>query len=255
MAQNMGLETLTSPARGKPRIFTFVSEGGIGKTTLGSLFPNPVFIRTEDGTVSLEDRVDVALFPVAETTGAVLEAVYSLINTEHSFKTLVIDTVTQLNVMAETEIVKMDGKAKSVNTALGGYGAGHAAVAGIHRDLRDACGYLSEKKGMHIVFLAHADIDIISLPDQDQFMQYTLRLNKRSLSSYVDNVDCVGYIKLKIFTTGDGEKQKIKATTDQSRIITCYPTPSHVSKNRFGITQDIPFNGTVNPFAQYLGGN
>lgn len=252
MAQNegMSLDSLTSPSDKRPLIFTVVGDGGIGKTTLGSLFPSPVFIRVEDGTKSLQGRRDVALFPVAKSVSDVMKCVYSLIQEDHSFRTLVIDTVTQFNVMAEAEVVAADGRAKSINQAAGGYGAGHAAVAAIHRELREACGYLSSEKDMHIVFLAHADIDTIDLPDQEQFMRYTLRMNKRSLSSYIDNVDVVAYVKMKVYTTGEGDTKK--ATTDGSRIVTCYPCPSHVSKNRLGIKEDLPFIEGENPFEAYL---
>jgi hypothetical protein len=249
-AEGMGLDTLTSPSSKRPLIFTVVGDGGMGKTTLGSLFPNPVFIRTEDGTKSLQGRVDVALFPVAKSISDVMNCVYSLIQENHAFKTLIVDTVTQFNVMAEAEVIAADGKAKSINQAAGGYGAGHAAVASIHRNLREACGFLSAEKNMHIIFLAHADIDTIDLPDQEQFMRYTLRMNKRSLSSYIDNVDIVAYIKMKMFTTGDGDTKK--ATTDGTRIVTCHPCPSHVSKNRLGIKEDLPFVEGVNPFEEYL---
>lgn len=246
----MGLDSLTSPSENRPLIFTVVGDGGIGKTTLGSLFPNPVFIRTEDGTKSIQGRADVALFPVAKTVRDVMRCIESLCEQEHSFRTLVIDTVTQFNIMAEAEVVAADGRAKSINQAAGGYGAGHAAVAAIHRELREACGYLSTTKNMHIVFLAHADIDTIDLPDQEQFMRYTLRMNKRSLSSYIDNVDVVAYVKMKVYTTGEGDTKK--AMTDGSRIVTCYPCPSHVSKNRLGIKEDLAFVEGVNPFGGYL---
>lgn len=252
MAQTngMSMESLTSPSDNRPLIFTIVGDGGIGKTTLGSLFPNPVFLRTEDGTRSLQGRPDVALFPVAKTVSDVMNGIYTLCQQDHGFKTLVIDTVTQFNIMAEAEVVAADGRAKSINQAAGGYGAGHAAVAAIHRELREAVGYLSETKRMHIVFLAHADIDTIDLPDQEQFMRYTLRMNKRSLSSYIDNVDVVAYVKMKMYTTGEGDTKK--ASTDGSRIVTCYPCPSHVSKNRLGIKEDLAFVEGVNPFQSYL---
>lgn len=248
-----GLSVLTSPMESGPLIFTIVGDGGMGKTSLGSLFPRPVFIRTEDGTKSLKGRNDVALFPVVKSTNEILNQISDLVTEDHNFKSLIVDTITQYNTIAEGEVIMQDGKAKSINTAAGGFGAGHAAVASMHRNLREACGYLSVKRNMNIIFLAHSDIDTIDLPDQDQFMRYTIRMNKRSLSSYIDNVDVVAYIKMKTYTSGEGEKKK--AITDGSRIITCYPTPSHVSKNRLGIKEDLIYIEGSNPFESFLGGN
>ncbi|HSW58495.1 MAG TPA: AAA family ATPase, partial [Dehalococcoidales bacterium] len=72
---SISLSNLSSPSNTRPLIFTIVSDGGMGKTTLASLFPRPVFIRTEDGTQSIADRQDIALFPVASSINEVLEAV------------------------------------------------------------------------------------------------------------------------------------------------------------------------------------
>jgi hypothetical protein len=245
----ISLASLKSPEK-RPVFFTFVAEGGMGKTTLASMFPSPVFIRTEDGTKSIEHRDDVALFPVAKSSREVFEAITALIQEDHSFKTVVLDSITQLNTTIEAEIVKNDGKARSINQAAGGYGAGYSAVAMIHQEIREALDVLATMKKMHVVFLAHADSETVDLPDQEAFTRYTIRMHKKSVSHYSDNVDLVGFIKLKTYTTGDGNKKK--ALSDGQRIITCYPTPSHISKNRFGIDGDIAWDFGKNPFINFL---
>lgn len=245
----MNLNDLVSPSP-SPLITTICADGGLGKTTLASLWPSPVFIRTENGSKAIEVRKDVAMFPVAQHVRDVMSAVESLIMEDHDFRTLVVDSVTQFDTIAKKEILAKDPKAQSINQALGGYGAGIEAVANIHRELRDALGFLSDMKGMHIVFIAHADIETIDLPDQDQFSRYTIRMNKKCIAPYTDNVDLIAFIKLQTFTSGDGDKKK--ATTTGQRIITCYPHPSHVSKNRLGIESDLVFEKGVNPFIKYL---
>lgn len=245
----ISLQSLQAPKK-RPLICTFVSEGGLGKTTLASTFPNPVFIRTEDGTKSIEHRDDVALFPIANKFQEVLEAIAALITEDHKFKTVVLDSITQLNTMIESEIVRADGKARSINQAAGGYGAGYSAAAMMHQEIREAMEVLREKKGMHVVFLAHADSEMVDLPDQESFTRYTIRMHKKSVSHYSDNVDLVGFIKLKTYTMGNTDKKK--ALSDGTRIITCYPTPSHISKNRFGIDGDITWSFGENPFDIYL---
>jgi len=81
-------------------------------------------------------------------------------------------------------------------------------------------------------------------------MRYTIRMNNKSISHYSDNVDIVAFIKLKMFTTGEGDKKR--AVDSGERVITCYPTASHISKNRFGIDQDLVFTKDVNPFGAFL---
>ena len=201
------LKDLVSPTK-RPLITTICGDGGIGKTSLASLWPAPVMIRTEDGSRSIEDRQDVAMFPVAKTSRDVFEAIQSLMSEKHAFKTVIIDSITQLNAIIEAETIAADGKAKAINQALGGYGAGYAAASAVHRDIRESCQYLADEKGMHVVFIAHADIETMDLPDQPQYTRYTMRINKKSISHYTDNVDLVAFIKLQVFTTGDGEKKK-----------------------------------------------
>jgi len=244
----LSLKSLEAPKK-RALFFTIVAEGGRGKTSLGALFPKPVFIRTEDGTLSIANREDVVLFPVAKTSAEVIEALDVLASEKHPFQTVVIDTITQLNVLIEAEVVASDPKAKSINTALGGYGAGHSAVATAHKLIRDKCQILSDR-GMHILFLAHADIDTIDLPDQDQYMRYSIRMNKKSVSHYSDNVDVVAFIKQTTYTKGEGDTKK--AMTDGKFVVTCYPTPAHIAKNRLGIKTDLEYNEGQNPFTDYL---
>lgn len=243
-------DILTSPTKNKPIIMTIVGEGGIGKTTFASLFPKPIILRTEDGTMSLDGRDDVALFPVAKSSKECFSYIEMLGTEQHDFKTLIIDSITQLNVLIEKEIVEFDPKAKSLNSALGGYGAGFSAVSEVHRKFREWCGMLSSDKNMNIVFIAHTDTEVIEMPDQDAYTRYTIRMNKKSVSHYSDNVDVVGYLKLKTFTTGGGDKKK--AISNGERIMTCYPTANHISKNRLGISEDITILKGENPFLQYI---
>jgi len=244
----ISLDSLASPEVG-PIIGTLVGEGGVGKTSLAALFPSPVFIRAEDGLSSLVGQ-DVKAFPLAKQSQDIFDAIQVLATQEHSFKTAIIDSVTQLNTMFEHEVVASDPKSNSINTALGGYGAGHSAVSERHRQIREWCDALMETKGMNVIFIAHADSETVELPDQDPYTRYSIRINKRSIAHYSDNVDLVGFIKLRTFTRGEGDKKK--AIGDGSRIVTCYPTPSHISKNRFKIKEDLVFEEGVNPMVPFI---
>lgn len=98
---------------------------------------------------------------------------------------------------------------------------------------------------MHIVFVAHADTETIELPDQDPYTRYSLRLGKKSVAPYVDDSDVVGFLKLQTYTTGDGDRKK--AISDGSRLLVTYATASNVSKNRFGINEDLLVEQGKNP--------
>lgn len=123
------LSQLSKPSGQRPVIITLFGEGGMGKTTLASMFPKPVIIRTEDGTTSLIGNDNVSLFPLAQSSQDVLDAIEALATQEHDHKTLVLDSITQLATMIEGEIVAADPKAKSINQAGGGnYGGSNASL-------------------------------------------------------------------------------------------------------------------------------
>lgn len=244
------LKSLSKPKADRPIIITLFGEGGMGKTTLAAMFPRPVFIRTEDGTASLTGNDEVSLFPIARSSQDVLDQIEALATQDHDFKTLVVDSITQLATLIEAEIVEADPKAKSINQAGGGYGAGYNTAADRHRMVREWAGALAYDKGMNVVFIGHADTETLDLPDMDAFGRYTVRLHKKSLPHYTDNVDAVCMIRLKSFVRGDGDKKRAVSTGE--REIICYPQASSVTKNRFDITQPLPFSfETGNPFDKF----
>ena len=69
------LKSLSKPKGDRPVIMTIFGEAGLGKTTLAAMMPSPVFIRTEDGTMSLVGNDDVALFDMATSTKEVLDQI------------------------------------------------------------------------------------------------------------------------------------------------------------------------------------
>jgi len=245
------LKKLERPKGQRPIIATFFGEGGMGKSTLAAMFPKPVFIRTEDGTASLAGNDDVMLFPLVSSSQEVLDQIEALATQDHEFKTLVLDSITQLGTLIEHEIVAADPKAKSINQAGGGYGAGYNTAAEKHRQVREWAGALAYERGMNVVFIGHADTETLDLPDFDPFARYTVRMHKKSLPHYTDNVDLVGLIRLKTYVRGDGDKKRAISTGD--REIICFPQASSVTKNRFNITQPLPFTfESGNPFEAFV---
>lgn len=245
------LSQLSKPSGQRPIIVTLFGEGGVGKTTLAAMFPNPVVIRTEDGTQSLVGNDGVQLFPLATCVKDVLDAIEALATQEHDFKTLVLDSITQLATMIEHEIVQADPKAKSINQAGGGYGAGYNAASEVHRQIREWAGALAYEKGMNVVFIGHAETEMMDLPDMDQYTRYSVRLHKKSLPHYTDNVDAVCMVRLKTFTR-DGNGDKKRAISTGEREVICHPQAASVTKNRFNITEPLTFTfDSGNPFDQW----
>lgn len=244
------LSTISKP-KNRPMICTILGDAGLGKTSLAATYPNPIFLRAEDGLQAIPEKSRPDAFPLIDSVDDLWNQLKALITEDHEYKTVVIDSVTALERLFTAHIVDSDPKKpKSINQALGGYGAGLTAVAALHGRLRKACGILNTKKGLHVVFIAHADTETIDLPDLEPYTRYSLRLGKRSMAPYVDDVDLVGFIKLLSFVTGDDKKKKI--ISDGSRVLSVTATASNVSKNRFGLTEDITVVQGVNPFQSII---
>ena len=244
------LSQVSKPAD-RPVIATICGDSGLGKTTLAASFPKPIVIRAEDGLQAVPAELRPDAFPVLQNEAQLWEQFIALLQENHDYKTVVIDSVTALERMFTQYVVESDPKKpRSINQALGGYGAGLQAVAAMHQRVRKACGLLNERKGMHVVFVAHADTETIELPDQDPYTRYSLRLGKKSVAPYVDDSDVVGFLKLETFTTGDGERKK--AISDGTRVLITYATAANVSKNRFGITQDLHVKQGENPLIPFI---
>lgn len=242
--------TISKPNK-KFRLFTIYGGAGIGKTSLAATFPNPIFIRAEDGLSSIPQEIMPDAFPVVNSSQEVFDQLLALVNEEHQYKTLVIDSISKLDRIFTDEITKGNTSAKALALALGGYGAGYQALASMHGRVRKACQILTEKKDMSIVFLCHADLNTIDLPDSEAYQQFGLKMEKKSQSHYIDDVDFVGFLRLETFVTKDDSK-KSKARSTGERIIQCASEASSVSKNRMGIHDDIVVQYGVNPLQQYL---
>lgn len=236
----------------RPLIATILGDAGMGKTRLAAAFPRPIFIRAEDGMQSIPADQRPDAFPKLTGVADLWEQLTALCNEAHEYKTLVIDSVTALERLFGDDVLKKDGKAKALAQAMGGYGAGYQAVGANHQRVRKAAGVLNERKGMNVIFIAHADVETIKSPDLDDFMRYTLRLNQKySLAPYVDDVDLVGFVRQQSYIKGDDDERKRVFSTEQRELIV-NANASNVSKNRFGLTKAMPFAEGENPLAKAI---
>lgn len=245
------LSSISKPVD-RPVIGTIIGDAGLGKTSLACTFPSPIIIRAEDGLQAIPSDKRPDAFPVIHKESQLWDQLIALLQEPHDYKTVVIDSVTALERLFIQHVVESDPKnPRTINQALGGYGAGLAAVGAMHQRVRKAAGMLNERKCMNVIFVAHADTETIELPDQDPYTRYNLRLGKRSSAPYVDDSDFVGFLKLETFTTGDGERKK--AISDGTRVLVTYATAASVSKNRYGITEDLIVKQGENPLVNYIG--
>lgn len=247
------LDSAAVPKSG-PQIITICGDAGLGKSSLAATFPKPIFIRCEDGVSRIPADIRPAALPVVRSEEKLNEQLKALVHEEHDYKTCVIDSISAADRLFVQSILAQDGKAKSINSAMGGYGAGFSALAARHMHLRQAAEAMRVKKGMNVVFIAHTEVGTMRLPDQDDFSRYSLRMtHDKSLPPYLDDVDAVGFLRQRIRLMGD-EGERKKALSDNTRELVMHVTASNVSKNAYGITEPVEVKLGENPLREFIPG-
>ena len=230
MAFNLASISKTRRIR-SPKIVV-VGQGKIGKTTFAAMAPNAIGILTEDGA----DMVNANAFPLASSLNDVYSAIDTLINEEHDFQTLFIDSLDWLEPMVQDHVCKQNNWK---NIEQPGFGKGYVAAAEEWRNLLSGLEVLREAKGMGIILIAHDKIKRIEDPLTEGFDSHVLKLHDRAGALVSEWADVIGYAGYRIFTSktdaGFGNKET-KATTTGERILHVEPHPAHCGGNRFGLT-------------------
>jgi len=223
-----------------PRI-TIYGAPGIGKSTLASQFPDPLFIMTEQtGLIGVK-----AIEPVS-TFSEFWKNIKSLLKEDKlPFKTIVLDSISKLdnlvvNHILDSEMPRKDGtKASSLATACGGYGAGYQAAQVAHKAIKSLFDGFQEK-GITVVYIGHLSSVKHKAPDLEDFDKYSIVMSsEKSKEPYIDDVDLVAFCRLKSYVS-DTESGRTLINSTNERIVLTGVSDGHVSKNRFNMPNEIP---------------
>lgn len=221
-----------------PRILLYGPQG-IGKSTFGASADSPVFIQTEDGL----GNIDVSAYPLAKTFKDVMASLTELCTAEHTFKTVVIDSVDWLEPMIWKQVCDEHGET-SIEKVLKGYGKGYVEALNVWREYMDALNYLRDTKDMTIIQIAHAHVKRFENPLTDPYDRFEIKLNKAAGSLIAEHSDIVLFANYFVGTSKskDGMKERIRAVGSGERILYTQEQPGFHAKNRFDLPAEIPFD-------------
>jgi hypothetical protein len=226
-----------------PRIL-FYGDPGIGKTTLASEFPEPIFLQIEDGTPG---GVTLNSFGKLEKFPQVMEAIGALYTEEHDFQTLVIDSITELERLVFNETCSRgDDKGNKQTSIEGfGYGKGYVLAQRVWQELIDGINALRRDRGMAIILIAHSSIERFDDPESSSYHRYEIDLHSRSVGAIERDMDAIFLLKKSISTRKEDvgfNQSRAIAEGGSTTFIHTEGRPAFVAKNRYGLPAKIKYD-------------
>jgi len=218
-------------------ILLFYGTAGMGKTTLALDAPDPVYLQISPERPP--KGVEVNSFGDLTSWSQVDEALTALYQEEHTFKTVIIDSVDALEPLIWADVCVQNNWA---NIETPGYGKGYLMADGHWRRLIDMCDYLRRDRGMTVIWLALALASNHEEPGAQPYKRYDLKLHKRGEGLITQAADGVLFINTKVVvkeSEGGFGKKAVHAEGGGTRWLFTDGRPAFVAKNRFHMPEAI----------------
>ena len=221
---------ITTGRIARPQKIVIYGPEGIGKTSLASQCPDPVFIDTEGGTAHL----DVRRLQKPEDWDELIGLVKEVAANPDVCKTLVIDTADWAEAMCADYICK---KYNQPGIESFGYGKGYSYLAEEFSRLLLACNEVI-LAGINVVITAHAKMRKQELPDeQGAFDRWELKLSKQTAPLLKEWPDALLFLNFKTFVVAT-EANTHKAQGGKRVIYTSHH-PCWDAKNRHNLPEEL----------------
>lgn len=237
----------------KPFLAVVYGAGGVGKSTLCSTAQSPYFLDIEGGIFHIDAPKSSDVISSPEV---LLEYMQALINEKHDYKTVIVDSLSALELLLIQSVFKKftrdNGmKAKSIEDF--GYGKGYVHLLSVWQGF---VGMLKKMNmnGLNVILIGHQKIASFESSSGTTYKYYTINLydsDKNSVLRLVtEQADFVGYMS---FESSPPEnqatnqppfpytgKQKIKPKKfapkiTQPRVICTEGTMAFYAKSRFDL--------------------
>ncbi len=230
--------------RGKliqPQKICIYGESGVGKTTLGAQFGNPLIIDAERSSTH-QDVPRVFIDNWEQLLSTMQEAA-----TLSEFETIILDTVDWAELKCAEYIC---AKFKKNGIEEFGYGKGYTYLEEEFRKLIKLCDNLIQA-GKNVVFLAHQTLRKIEPADEGTaFDRYEPKLSKKINPLVCEWVDALLFMFRKTYVeTKDNGKGKVSG--GKKRVINANSASFCLSKNRWNGLED-EFDADISQILPHL---
>jgi hypothetical protein len=238
-----------------PRILIYGPEK-MGKTSLAAEFPNPVFLRVESGAPDGSDLMGWDINSYEDLCGdenGNVGAIGTLINEEHDFKTVVIDSTSSLESkvvwphVCATYLTDSGKKAEHIEDF--GFGKGYKYAIPIWEYVLDGLNHLRTAKGMTVVLIGHSQVMEFKDPEAPSYNVYDVALQNADKVSAAARIkremDAILFIKQEVTVQKEDPKdirnKRNIAQGGSARYICTEKRPAFSAGNRYGMPEKIPY--------------
>lgn len=240
----ISLETLKRSSALPPRDLIYGVQG-IGKSTLASLMPSPVFLAAEDGLSGIEGIAHWEIRSYQDCIDAI-----SALHEQHSFQTMVFDTSTAFEPMVHRRLLELWGvdSIDKVGANGGGFYKWRMEALPLWQDVLDGFDSLRVNMGMRIVLIGHSTEKEIKPPEADPYRKYAIDLlNDKAASLLYRWADVVAFCNYKIAVSGATTDKRGKVSAGRAigsgqRVMYLSERPAWYAKNRFDLPDEVPLS-------------
>lgn len=235
MAISLASISRTTRASAPPRIVVHAQQG-VGKSTFAAGAYRPIFLPFEDGLTGIETDA----FPLLRSYEEAVAALDSLVNDQHEFGTVVLDSLDWLEPLIWKRVAADAGK-DSIEAIP--YGKGYHEALTYWRLILDRLNAL-RGRGMATILIAHTEVKRFDAPDTDAYDRYQIKLHKSASALVVEWADIVGFAQMEVAIKKEaqGFQNRVRGVTTGRRVLRTNETPAYLAKNRYSLPDPLPLD-------------
>lgn len=230
-----------------PRILLYGLDG-LGKSSFAAQAPDPIFIDTEDRL----REINAAKFPHSTTYEDVFSKLRAVSKDQHSYGTVVIDSLDWLERLIWDYVCRQDPKGAShIEKVGGGFGKGYKFALDHWREILNLVNECNVKRGMVVILTAHTNIERFEDPENPAYDRYEPRLHYLAGDMIREAVDATLFLTKRLAVKRDemgfGKERGLGVAVGADggeRILRTVGSPAWVAKNSYNLPSELPFPRT-----------
>jgi len=253
--QKKSLSEITSSGSGMPNRYCLHGPEKWGKTSFAAQAPKPIFIQSR-GETGLDPLIDAgrvketAHFPESQDWMEFLGCIRALIDEDHDYKTLVIDTLNGAERLCHEFVCARDFGGEWGDKGFSSYSKGPEVSLSEWRTLLSALDELRRKKRMTIFALCHTKVAPYRNPTGADYDRFQPDMDKRTwaLTAKWADVILFGAFDETVAAVRENKKtgeQKGKGLGGNVRLMYTEKTAAYDAGNRLGLPPEIEMGNSA----------